>query len=64
MPRLLVSLLLLVLTRDGRLHRFDGAHDSTEPAPRATAVAAFGGHVALLAGARLMLMRLEKKAGT
>jgi hypothetical protein len=53
MPRLLVSLLLLVLTRDGQLHRFDGAHDSTEPAPRATAVAAFGGQVALLTGARL-----------
>jgi hypothetical protein len=54
MPAWLFWVLLLVLTRDGVLHRVDGdlpQHDTTQPAPRATAVATLdGGRVALLAG--------------
>jgi hypothetical protein len=54
----LVSLLLVVLTRDGTLHRFDGSHDATQPAPRATAIAVLDARpgerrIAVLAGARL-----------
>ena len=56
MPARLFSLLLLLLTRDGVLHRFDGHHDTTAPAARATAIAVVGGHrVAVLAGDRLTL---------
>jgi hypothetical protein len=44
------SLLLLVLTRDGVLHRLEGDQQSTEPPRRATAMAVCdGGRVALLA---------------
>jgi hypothetical protein len=35
----LISLLLLVLTRDGVLHRFDGHHDTSAAVPRAIAIA-------------------------
>lgn len=49
----LFSLLLLLLGRDGVLHRFDGHHDTTVAAARGSAVAVVGGKVALLAGARL-----------
>jgi hypothetical protein len=56
MPARLISLLLLVLTRDGVLHRFDGHHDTTAAAARATAIAALDGHrVAVLAGDRLTI---------
>jgi hypothetical protein len=54
MPTWLFSLLLLVLTRDGTLHRFDGHHDTTAKVARASAVAVFDSkRVALLAGDRL-----------
>ncbi|MDB4967156.1 MAG: hypothetical protein JWN44_2845 [Myxococcales bacterium] len=54
MPAWLFSLLLLVLTRDGVLHRLDAGKDTTQPAPRATAMAVLdGGRVAILAGATL-----------
>jgi hypothetical protein len=50
----LIPLLILVLTRDGVLHRFDGHHDTTATAARATAIAALDDHrVAVLAGDRL-----------
>ncbi len=50
----LLPLLLLVLGRDGVLHRFDGTHDTTAKAPRATAIAALDDkRVAVLAGATL-----------
>ncbi len=50
----LISLLLVVLTRDGLVHRFDGHHDTTAPAPGASAAAVIGGtHVAVLAGGRI-----------
>lgn len=50
----LIPLLLLVLTRDGVLHRFDGHHDTTAAAARAAAIATLDdGRVAVLAGARL-----------
>jgi len=52
----LIPLLLLVLTRDGVLHRFDGHHDTTAAFARATAVAALAdGRVAVLAGGRLLV---------
>src|SRR5271167_3429022 len=52
----LISLLLLVLTRDGVVHRFDGHHDTTAAFARASAVAALAdGRVALLAGGRLLV---------
>ena len=52
----LISLLLLVLTRDGVVHRFDGHHDTTATFARATAVAALAdGRVAVLAGGRLLV---------
>jgi hypothetical protein len=54
LPRLF-SLLLLLLTRDGLLHRFDGAKDSTSPAPHASAVAVVAGKLALLAGKKLTI---------
>jgi hypothetical protein len=55
MPAHLLSLLLLlVLTRDGVLHRLQDGKETTEAAPRATAIAVFGDrHVAVLAGDRL-----------
>ncbi|MCU1280271.1 MAG: hypothetical protein JWM53_3817, partial [bacterium] len=54
MPTWLSSLLLLVLTRDGTLHRFDGHHDTTAKVARASAVAALDDkRVALLAGDKL-----------
>jgi hypothetical protein len=54
MPTWLVSLLLLVLTRDGTLHRFDGHHDTTTKVARASAIAVLDDHrVAVLAGDRL-----------
>ena len=50
----LIPLLLLVLTRDGVLHRLDGHHDTPAAVPRATAVTALAdGRVAVLAGGRL-----------
>ena len=50
----LFSVLLLVLTRDGVLHRVDGDHDTKAAAPAARALAALdGGRVALLAAGRL-----------
>jgi len=50
----LLPLLLLVLTRDGALHRFDGHHDTASKVARAVAVAALdGGRVAVLAGGRI-----------
>jgi hypothetical protein len=49
-----ISLLLVVLTRDGVVHRFDGHHDTTAAVPHATAVAVVGGkRVAVLAGGRI-----------
>jgi hypothetical protein len=44
----MLALLLLVLTHDGILHRFDGHHDTTAAAARARAVAVVAGQVALL----------------
>ena len=56
MPARLISLLLLVLTRDGALHRFDGHHDTTATFAGATAVAALAdGRVAVLAGSRILV---------
>lgn len=53
----LVSLLLLLLTRDGVLHRLDGDQHSTEAAPRATSIAALdGGRVALLGDGRVTIV--------
>ncbi|HEX9102479.1 MAG TPA: hypothetical protein VF997_09755, partial [Polyangia bacterium] len=50
----LLPLLLLVLTRDGVLHRFDGRHDTPTAAARATAVTALDDRrVVVLAGGRL-----------
>jgi hypothetical protein len=50
----LLPLLLLVLTRDGALHRFDGHHDTAATIARAAAVTALGdGRVAVLAGGRI-----------
>jgi hypothetical protein len=50
----LIPLLLLVLTRDGVVHRFDGQHDTTTKVARATAIAALDdGRVAVLASGRL-----------
>src|SRR5262245_55497215 len=54
LPRLF-SLLLLLLTRDGLLHRFDGAQDDSSPAPGARAFALVGGKVAIVAGKQLSL---------
>src|SRR5207302_762305 len=51
----LFSLLLLVLTRDGTLHRFDGHHDTTAKVARATAIAALAGRVAVAAGNRILV---------
>ena len=52
----LIPLLLLVLTRDGVVHRFDGHHDTTAASARATAVTALAdGRVAVLAGARILV---------
>ena len=51
----LFPLLLLLLTRDGLLHRFDGQHDSTTAAPRPVALAVVDGKLALVAGGRLTL---------
>src|SRR5512142_3057783 len=52
----LIPLLLLVLTRDGVLHRFDGHHDTTSAIARASAVAALDdGRVAVLAGGRITI---------
>jgi hypothetical protein len=53
MPAHFFPLLLLLLTRDGFLHRFDGAHDSSSPAPHVTALAVIAGKLALLAGKQL-----------
>ncbi|MGZ3407915.1 MAG: hypothetical protein ACXVAN_15800 [Polyangia bacterium] len=56
MPTWLVSLLLLVLMRDGTLHRFDGHHDTTAKVARASAIAVLDDQrVAVLAGDRLTL---------
>ena len=49
----MLALLLLVLTRDGVVHRFDGHHDTTAAAPAARAVAAVAGRVVLVAGDKL-----------
>ena len=50
----LLPLLLLVLTRDGALHRFDGHHDTAAAIARAAAVTALaGGRVAVLAAGRV-----------
>jgi hypothetical protein len=51
----MLALLLLVLTRDGVVHRLqDGREQSTQAAPHASAVATLAdGRVAILAGARL-----------
>ena len=52
----LIPLLLLVLTRDGVLHRYDGHHDTTGKVARAAAVAVLAdGRVALLAGDRVLV---------
>lgn len=52
-----ISLLLLVLTRDGVLHKVRGDQQSTEAAPGATAMAACdGGEVALWARGRVTLV--------
>jgi hypothetical protein len=52
----LIPLLLLVLTRDGVLHRYDGHHDTTAKIAGATAVAALAdGRVAVLAGGRILV---------
>ncbi len=52
----LIPLLLLVLTRDGVLHRLDGHHDMTAAFARAAAVAALSdGRVAVLAGGRILV---------
>lgn len=49
-----LSLLLVVLTRDGLVHRFDGHHDTTAAAPHASAIAVVAGtRVAVLAGGRV-----------
>lgn len=51
-----ISLLLVVLTRDGLVHRFDGHHDTTSAAPRGEAVAVIGGtRVAVLGGGRITI---------
>jgi hypothetical protein len=50
----LLPVLVLVLTRDGVLHRLQGAEQTTEAVPRATAVAALDdGRVAVLADGRI-----------
>lgn len=49
----MLALLLLVLTRDGVVHRFDGHHDTTSKAPSARALAVASGHLALVAGDKL-----------
>jgi hypothetical protein len=49
----LFPLLLLVLTRDGLLHEFDGQHDSTTQAAKPVALALVDGKLALLAGGKL-----------
>ncbi|HEY2745321.1 MAG TPA: hypothetical protein VGL86_11880 [Polyangia bacterium] len=52
----LIPLLLLVLTRDGVVHRFDGHHDTTATFARAIAVATLSdGRVAVLAGGRILV---------
>jgi len=51
--RTLVALLLLVLTRDGTLHRFDGHHDTTAKAPQASAMAVVANRTVVLAGGKL-----------
>lgn len=54
----MLALLLLVLTRDGVVHRLqDGREQSTQAAPHASAVATLAdGRVALLAGDRLTVV--------
>jgi hypothetical protein len=58
----LVPLLLLLLTRDGVVHRLQDGHDigpekSTEAVPHATAIAALAdGRVAVLAGGRVTVL--------
>src|SRR6184192_1732270 len=50
----LVPLLLLVLTRDGVVHRFDGHHDTTTAIARASAIATLDDHrVAVLATSQI-----------
>ena len=52
----LIPLLLLVLTRDGVLHRFDGHHDTTAAVARATAIATLDDRrVVVLAAGRLTI---------
>jgi outer membrane protein assembly factor BamB len=51
--RSLVALLLLVLTRDGLVHRFDGHHDTTAKAPQAAAIAVVANRTVVLAGGKL-----------
>jgi hypothetical protein len=55
MPTWLFSVLLLLLTRDGTLHRFDGHHDTTAKVVGATAIAALGSRVAVAAGNRILV---------
>jgi hypothetical protein len=59
----LLPLLLLVLTRDGVLHRLeDGGEKSTEAVPGATAIAALAdGRVAVLAGDRITVLGSGKR---
>ena len=57
-----VSLLLLVLTRDGVLHRLQGDQQTTEPAAGATAMAACDdGRVALLARGCISLVERGRR---
>jgi hypothetical protein len=51
--RTLVALLLLVLTRDGNVHRFDGHSDTTAKAPQASAIAVVANRTVVLAGGKL-----------
>src|SRR4051794_21940088 len=49
----LIPLLLVVLTRDGVVHRFDGHHDTTATGPAASAIAVVAHRTVVLAGGKL-----------
>ena len=51
--RTLVALLLLVLTRDGNVHRFDGHSDTTAKASQGRAIAVVTNRTVVLAGGKL-----------
>jgi hypothetical protein len=53
--RTLVALLLLVLTRDGTVHRFDGHHDTTAKAAAASAIAVVANRTVVLAAGKLTI---------